>query len=97
MQLTFIITGISTTGAGPNPARSFGPLVVPGNFAPYCWIYWLGPLLGAILAVTFHKLLKSIQYQTANSGQEDDRLDAYRINSKRRRSNESTSSLANLI
>jgi aquaporin Z len=41
------ISGIST-----NPARSFGPSVVSGNWHAW-WIYWLGPFLGALLACIF--------------------------------------------
>jgi aquaporin Z len=38
------ISGIST-----NPARSFGPAVVSGQWQAW-WIYWAGPMLGALLA-----------------------------------------------
>lgn len=38
------ISGIST-----NPARSFGPSVVSGVWDAW-WIYWIGPLTGALLA-----------------------------------------------
>ncbi|CAN5474842.1 MIP/aquaporin family protein [soil metagenome] len=37
------------TGAGFNPARSFGPALVSGEWANF-WIYVVGPLLGALLA-----------------------------------------------
>jgi len=97
LMLTVGTTGVPTTGAGINPARAFGPSVVLGKFVTYHWIYWVGPLLGAILAVAVHKLLKFLQYQTANWGQDEDGLDVYRIVSKCRGSNESTSSLAHLI
>lgn len=37
------------TGTSINPARSFGPDVLVG-FASYHWVYWIGPLLGAVVA-----------------------------------------------
>ncbi|KUJ23918.1 aquaporin-1 [Mollisia scopiformis] len=74
------LIGVNFTGAGMNPARSFGPAVVLGEFVPYHWIYWLGPVMGALLAVGFYKLLKLLEYETANPGQDDDGLDTYRLN-----------------
>ena len=47
----------TVSGASMNPARSFGPDVVLGNFANY-WIYIAGPLAGALLAVLFALILR---------------------------------------
>jgi MIP family channel proteins len=44
------LMGGPLTGASMNPARSFGPALATGTWAGH-WIYWLGPLLGASLAV----------------------------------------------
>jgi len=38
------------SGTSMNPARSFGPALVSGDFSSY-WVYVLGPLAGALLAV----------------------------------------------
>ena len=40
-----------------NPARTFGPNFVGGDLGPY-WIYVVGPLLGAALAVAFALVLR---------------------------------------
>lgn len=37
------------SGTSTNPARSFGPAIVSGQWQGW-WIYWIGPLIGAIAA-----------------------------------------------
>jgi aquaporin related protein len=66
------ILGVWYTGGSLNPARSFGPDVVLGTFDGYHWIYWIGPLLGAVLAVIFYRLIKTLEYETANPGADAD-------------------------
>jgi aquaporin Z len=39
----------SISGTSTNPARSLGPAIVSGQWQGW-WIYWVGPLLGALLA-----------------------------------------------
>jgi MIP family channel proteins len=45
------------TGASMNPARTFGPAVATGIWTGH-WLYWLGPLLGASLAVLTYGYLR---------------------------------------
>jgi len=63
------ICGTNYTGTSINPARSFGPDVVT-SFPGYHWIYWLGPTLGTFLAYGVYSMLKFLEYQTANPGQD---------------------------
>lgn len=42
------------SGTSTNPARSFAPALVSGEWRGW-WIYWLGPLAGALLAVAAHR------------------------------------------
>ncbi|KFZ15657.1 hypothetical protein V502_05490 [Pseudogymnoascus sp. VKM F-4520 (FW-2644)] len=70
------LCGIYFTGGSLNFARSLGPAVVNRNFPGYFWIYFVGPLLGALLASGFYKLLNLMRYETCNPGQDlsDDEL-----------------------
>jgi aquaporin Z len=45
------------TGASMNPVRSFAPMLVAGNLTHY-WIYLVGPVLGALVAVVFEWILR---------------------------------------
>ena len=38
------------SGTSSNPARSVGPAVVSGEWRGW-WIYWIGPLIGTLVAV----------------------------------------------
>jgi MIP family channel proteins len=51
------LMGGPLTGASMNPARSFGPALATGTWAGH-WIYWLGTLLGAALALGVYDCLR---------------------------------------
>jgi aquaporin Z len=49
--------GSPISGASMNPARTFGPDLVAADFTAY-WVYIVGPLLGAAVAVGFAFILR---------------------------------------
>ena len=49
------LAGIPFSGASVNPARSFGPSALSGNFDPL-WVYIYAPLIGAVLAWGLYRL-----------------------------------------
>lgn len=49
------------SGTSTNPARSLGPSVISGQWQGW-WIYWIGPMLGTLLALlAFSYLAKRIE------------------------------------
>ncbi|KAJ5354836.1 hypothetical protein N7541_005880 [Penicillium brevicompactum] len=58
------------TGGSLNPARSLGPDVINRNFPGYHWIYWVGPLLGSLLASGFYHILCFVRWEKINPGQD---------------------------
>ncbi|MEO1498184.1 MAG: aquaporin Z [Planctomycetota bacterium] len=59
LGLTLIhLIGIPVTNLSVNPARSTGPALVAGGVAlQQLWLFWVGPLLGAILAGIVYPLV----------------------------------------
>ncbi|CAH1134308.1 unnamed protein product [Ceutorhynchus assimilis] len=50
------VSGIHFTGASVNPARSLGPAVIMNIWAGH-WVYWIGPIIGGILAGLLYKFV----------------------------------------
>ena len=59
LTLTLVhLLGIPFTGTSVNPARSFGPALLQGGEAlSQVWVFVLAPLVGALLAGLFYKLI----------------------------------------
>lgn len=51
-----IMVGGAISGGSMNPARSLGPAIVSMHFAAW-YVYWIGPILGAIIAALIYKEL----------------------------------------
>ncbi|KAG8531250.1 uncharacterized protein KY384_004608 [Bacidia gigantensis] len=64
------LAGVFFTGGSLNPARSFGPCVANRDFPNYHWIYWLGPVMGALAAAGYYRFAKYFEYEDANPGQD---------------------------
>lgn len=53
-----MLVGAPLTGAAVNPARAFGPALVSGHWAAHR-VYWIGPLLGAVLATAMFRAFRA--------------------------------------
>ncbi|XP_067383414.1 aquaporin-4 isoform X2 [Channa argus] len=49
-----VMIGGRFSGASMNPARSLGPAIITGFWENH-WVYWIGPVLGAVLAGVSHE------------------------------------------
>ena len=59
LGLTLIhLIGIPVTNLSVNPARSTGPAVFVGGWAlAQLWLFWIAPIIGAILAGVVYPLM----------------------------------------
>ena len=48
---------IPYTGCGLNPARSLGPAVASLTFDDDHFVYWAGPIVGAVLAASVYHIM----------------------------------------
>ncbi|XP_041656110.1 aquaporin-4 [Cheilinus undulatus] len=53
-----VLIGGRFSGGSMNPARSLGPAIITGFWENH-WVYWIGPVLGAILAGVSHEFFFS--------------------------------------
>ena len=60
------LVGVPLTGASVNPARTLGPAIASG-FWEFHWIYWVGPIIGGIIAglIMNYVFVKKAETETA--------------------------------
>jgi len=75
------LVGVRYTGASLNPTRSFGPCVATLDFPGYQYVYWVGPLMGTLLAWVIYKVVKLVECEVLNPGQDGDSRQISRLDS----------------
>jgi len=64
--------GTLWTGCAMNPARALGPSVLSNRWPGYTWIYYVGPIIGSLIATFIYSLLKAFDYGSVVLGQDSD-------------------------
>ncbi|XP_062900639.1 aquaporin FA-CHIP-like [Mobula hypostoma] len=59
------LMAIGFTGCGMNPARSFGPAAITGDFRNH-WVYWVGPIIGGAAAALVYDFVLTNRYQQSS-------------------------------
>ena len=73
------------TGASMNPARTFGPALLSGEWTNHL-VYWIGPIIGAVLAALLYQYVfaEPTDAGPADAGEADDgEADADEIESRK--------------
>lgn len=60
------LSGIQFTGSSVNPARTFGPAVIMNLWKNH-WVYWIGPILGGMVAGVVYKFLFKVHKGESDS------------------------------
>lgn len=55
LYAVMVFAEANISGTSTNPARSFGPALISGDWQAW-WVYWLGPLLGTLLGVAAYRM-----------------------------------------
>ena len=61
------LIAVPLTGASINPARSFGPAIIHGQW-PDHWVYWAGPIIGAVTAALAYVMIFGTKDDQAKLG-----------------------------
>jgi MIP family channel proteins len=61
------LIAVPLTGASMNPARSFGPAIIHGQW-PDHWVYWAGPIIGAVTAALAYVMIFGTKDDQAKFG-----------------------------